>query len=80
MVAVTLNGQSLGAYQYESGPSDSEIGYLYNIMMYTNESLAPPDEEGMHNLTLTSYGGALFDYATYTYVVEVLYGFASLNI
>lgn len=69
MVAVTLNGNSAGSYQFESSSSDAAINYAYNIAMYSNESLAPPESQNMHNLTITSYGGALFDYAMYTYVL-----------
>lgn len=74
MVSAILNDQSVGSWLYEGNPNVTSVSYAYNVLMYGNESLVPPinGSQSMHNLTIVSFGGALFDYAMYTYVPDVV--------
>ena len=59
-----LDGQAAGDYGYT--PNNLTSDFAYQVPVYVNTALTPPDGGAQHNLTIQSYANMLFDYAIYT--------------
>lgn len=74
MIAVTVDDKAVGSWMFESAESGSNLTYAYNVLAYANDSIVPINDgsRDVHNITVMTFGGALFDYAMYSYVSSLI--------
>lgn len=65
-LSFTLDGEPAG--QYLHIPNNKSSDFEFNVLTYSNASLAPLAQGQAHNLMIQSHAVHLFDYAIYTWV------------